>query len=49
MVALGPAATIACREIDRVIELLVFAHGELALRFSVSVTVPAAISAALGV
>jgi hypothetical protein len=49
MVALGPAEAVEDVEIVSVIELLAFPQGELPFAVSVSITLPDAISAALGV
>ena len=49
IVAFGPAEAVADFEIVNVIELTAFPHGGLPVADSVNVTLPAAISAALGV
>jgi hypothetical protein len=47
--ALSPAKAIGWRVMRKVIELVTLVHGALAVTFSVNVTAPAVISAALGV
>ena len=49
IVAFGPAEAVADLEIVNVIELVAFPQGELPFAVSVSITLPDAISAALGV
>jgi len=49
MVALGPAAAVAVFEMVSVIELLALPQGGFPVAVNVNVTLPAAISAALGV
>ena len=49
IVALGPAEAVAAFEIVRDMELVAFPQGEFPVAVSVSVTIPALISAPLGV